>query len=89
MLRAFSPREGAHEEPRARWTLTEMTFQLASPSAGTSSVLGMGRLRCRGYGGKGGEDWPLCPCPRVTEGQEGKEGCESGVYLGIMEKHRK
>lgn len=38
---------------------------------------------------KGGEDWPLCPCPRVTEGQEGKEGCESGVYLGIMEKHRK
>lgn len=36
--------------------LTEMTFQLASPSAGISSVSGMGRPRCRRYGGKGGID---------------------------------
>lgn len=55
--------------------LAEMTFQLASPSAGTSSVSGMGRPRCRRSGGKGGHG-PQArgPFVLVPESQRARKG---------------
>lgn len=75
---------------RTRW-LAEMTFQPASPSAGTSSVSGMGRLTCRRNRGKGGIDPKLGSPLSWSLSHRGPGRGELWVRSlpGDREKHRK